>query len=79
MKQLDVVLATEWETEEHRQLKIAQLAVDTGYCTHEVYAYVRERLLRGVVAIKGSSRNAAAVGKGSKVDVTGKAAPSKRA
>ena len=72
-KQLDAVLATEWETEEHHQLKIAQLAVDTGYCTHEAYAYVRERLPRGVVAIKGSSRrNAAAVGKGSKVDVNWK-------
>ncbi len=72
-KQLDAVLASEWETEEHHHLKIAQLAVDTGYCTHEVYAYVRERLPRGVVAIKGSSRrNAAAVGKGSKVDVNWK-------
>jgi len=69
-KQLDAVLATEWETESHKKLKIAQLAVDTGYCTHEAYNYVRERLPRGVVAIKGSSRsNSAAVGKGSKVDV----------
>ena len=69
-KQLDAVLATEWETESHKKIKLAQLAIDTGYCTHEAYNYVRERLPRGVVAIKGSNRhNSVAVGKGSKVDV----------
>lgn len=70
-EQLDHVLATEWETEGGRHLKLAQVAVDSGgHCTHEVYRYVRDRGSRGVVAIKGSSRrNSPAVGKGSKVDV----------
>ena len=70
-EQLDHVLATEWETECGKQLKLAQVAVDSGgHCTHEVYRYVRDRGSRGVVAIKGSSRrNSPAVGKGSKVDV----------
>jgi phage terminase large subunit GpA-like protein len=70
-EQLDHVLATEWETECGKHLKLAQVAVDSGgHCTHEVYRYVRDRVSRGVVAIKGSSRrNSPAVGKGSKVDV----------
>ena len=70
-EQLDHVLATEWETECGKHLKLAQVAVDSGgHCTHEVYRYVRDRGSRGVVAIKGSSRrNTPAVGKGSKVDV----------
>jgi len=70
-EQLDHVLATEWETEGGKHLKLAQVAVDSGgHCTHEVYRYVRDRVRQGVVAIKGSSRrNSPAVGKGSKVDV----------
>lgn len=70
-EQLDQVIATEWETESGRHLKLAQVAVDSGgHCTHEVYRYVRDRVGQGVVAIKGSSRrNSPAVGKGSKVDV----------
>ena len=70
-EQLDHVLATEWDTECGKHLKLAQVAVDSGgHCTHEVYRYVRDRGSRGVVAIKGSSRrNSPAVGKGSKVDV----------
>ena len=69
--QLDTVLATEWEQESGKTLKVAQMAVDSGgHCTHEVYRYVRDRVGQGVIAIKGSSRrNSAAVGKGSKVDV----------
>jgi len=69
--QLDQVLATEWDTESGKTLKVMQMAVDSGgHCTHEVYRYVRDRVGQGVVAIKGSSRrNSAAVGKGSKVDV----------
>jgi phage terminase large subunit GpA-like protein len=69
--QLDQVLATEWDAIGGRTLRISQMAVDSGgHCTHETYAYVRDRVRQGVVAIKGSSRrNSPAVGKGSKVDV----------
>jgi len=69
--QLDQVLATKWATATGKELKIVQMAIDTGgHCTHETYRYVRERLAQGAVAIKGSSRrNSPAVGKGSKVDV----------
>jgi phage terminase large subunit GpA-like protein len=69
--QLDTVLATEWEHESGKTLKIKQMAVDSGgHCTHETYRWVRERLSQGAVAIKGSSRrNSPAVGKGSKQDV----------
>ena len=69
--QLDQVLATAWATEGGKELKIKQMCVDSGgHCTHETYAYVRDRVRQGVVAIKGSSkRGSAAVSKGSKVDV----------
>jgi phage terminase large subunit GpA-like protein len=69
--QLDQVLVTEWATECGRQLKLSQVAIDSGgHCTHEVYRYVRDRIGQGVVAIKGSSkRNSPAVSKGNKVDV----------
>lgn len=68
--QLDQVLATKWPTASGKELTIKQMAVDSGFSTHEVYNYVRERLKKGVVPIKGSSRrNSPAVGKGSKVDV----------
>jgi phage terminase large subunit GpA-like protein len=69
-KQLDQVLATKWPTACGKELTIKQMAVDSGFATHEVYNYVRERIKQGVVPIKGSSRrNSPAVGKGSKVDV----------
>ena len=69
--QLDQVLVTEWATEGGQQLKLSQVAIDSGgHCTHEVYRYVRDRVGQGVVAIKGSSkRNSPAVSKGNKVDV----------
>jgi len=69
-KQLDQVLATKWPTACGKELTIKQMAVDSGFATHEVYNYVRERIKQGVVPIKGSNRrNSPAVGKGSKVDV----------
>jgi phage terminase large subunit GpA-like protein len=41
--QLDQVLATEWQTEGGKHLKVAQMAMDSGgHCTHEVYRYVRD-------------------------------------
>ena len=69
--QLDQVIATAWATESGKELKLAQVAIDSGgHCTHEVYNYVRDRVAQGVVAIKGSSkRGSPAVSKGNKVDV----------
>ena len=55
------------------QLQVAAVAVDSGgHATHEVYSWVRARRRehRGTLAIKGSSsRGAAALGKGKRVDV----------
>lgn len=72
--QLDLVLVTAWATESNKELKITQMAIDSGgHCTHEVYNYVRDRIRQGVVAIKGSSkRGSVAVSKGNKVDVNTK-------
>ena len=78
--QLDQVLATAWATESDKELKITQMAIDSGgHCTHEVYNYVRDRIRQGVVAIKGSSkRGSVAVSKGNKVDVNTKGRTLKR-
>lgn len=69
--QLDSVLEAGWPRAGGGELKIAQMAIDTGggYATNEVYAYARERRANGVVAIKGSStRGAPAVGRGNLID-----------
>jgi len=72
--QLDHVLDTGWAKASGSELKISQMAIDSGgHCTHESYNYARERARQGAVVIKGSSkRNGPAVGKGSKVDVNWK-------
>jgi len=78
--QLDQVIATGWPTAGGKELKLSQLAIDSGgHCTHEVYNYVRDRVRQGVVPIKGSSkRGSAAVSKGNKVDVNWKGRVVKR-
>ena len=69
--QLDSVLEAGWPRAGGGDLKISQMAVDTGggYATNETYAYARERRSNGVVAIKGSStRGSPAVSRGRPID-----------
>ncbi|MBN2400814.1 MAG: phage terminase large subunit family protein [Spirochaetes bacterium] len=54
--QLDVFLKKRYDHESGVQLKIACCAIDTGYKTDSVYAFVRPREYRGIVAIKGASQ-----------------------
>ena len=69
--QVDAVLDVGWPTATGMELRIAQMAVDTGgHATHEAYEFVRQRTNRGVVAIKGmNKRGAVPVSKGNLVDV----------
>jgi terminase, large subunit len=78
--QLDAVLDTAWPVDGGGELKLAQVAIDSGgHATHEVYQYARERRDRYVVAIKGSSRRSqAVVNKGTPQDVNWKGKVIKR-
>jgi phage terminase large subunit GpA-like protein len=70
-EQLDTVLAAGWPMADGGEMKVSVMGVDTGgHCTHEAYAFARERRGRGVLALKGSNqRGAVVIGKGRKVDV----------
>lgn len=52
------------------EMEISAVAIDTGFNTHEVYRYARERRRKHVLAIKGQSQRAKpAIGKPTKVDM----------
>jgi len=69
-EQLDAVLETRWAREGGGEMKLAQLAIDSGHMAHEVYAYCRARKSQGVVPIKGASvRGKPPIGKGAPVDI----------
>ena len=72
-EQLDAVLDTRWSREGGSDMKIAQLAIDSGHMAHEVYSYCRTRKTQGVVPIKGAStRGKPPIGKGTPVDINRK-------
>ena len=50
---LDAVLETEFRHESGHKLKIASMAVDSGYATDRVYAWCGPKYRRGVYATKG--------------------------
>jgi len=79
-EQLDAVLDTAWPVEGGGELKLSQMAIDSGgHATHEVYQYARERRDRYVVPIKGSSRrNQTVINKGAPQDVNWKGKVAKR-
>ena len=71
-RQLDSVLFdTEYTHESGAAMKVRAVAVDSGgHFTHEVYAYVRSRRDRGVIAIKGMSQpGKPIIGKPSRQDI----------
>ena len=49
---------------------ISMLAIDAGFATQEVYAWVREQSFNQVMAIKGTDKSLVPFGIPSKVDVT---------
>jgi phage terminase large subunit GpA-like protein len=73
-QQLDEVMSKPFLTEDGVDMKISVCAIDSGgHHTAEVYAYARERMANGVIAIKGmSTKGKPPLGKPSKVDLNRK-------
>jgi phage terminase large subunit GpA-like protein len=57
--ELDLLLARTWRTDDGRNLPIIQLAIDSGFNTQIVYAWVRRHDKRRVMAIKGDGTQTA--------------------
>lgn len=66
---LDAVLESRYPTESGLELAISKLAIDSGYATNDVYAWVRSKGAARVMATKGHDRAAAPVGQPTAVDV----------
>lgn len=77
--QLDHVLQTPYKGEDGVERRILCAAIDSGFNTHVVYQYAKERHNLGVIAIKGlSTKGKPPLGKATKVDVNSKGKTVKR-
>ncbi len=56
------LVAESWPSEAGPELRLKGLAIDSGYATQEVYAWVRTQSASLVFAVKGVERGAALVG-----------------
>ena len=68
--QLRALLGETWTHAGGAQLPLARFAIDTGFATQEVYAFVRACRDSRVMAVKGAARGAALIGTPTAVDVT---------
>lgn len=68
--QLRALLGETWTHAGGAQLPLARFAIDTGFATQEVYAFVRACRDPRVMAIKGAARGAALIGTPTAVDVS---------
>jgi phage terminase large subunit GpA-like protein len=64
------VIAESWTHESGAQVPLARFALDTGYATQEVYAFVRATHDSRVMPVKGVPRGAALIGTPTAVDVS---------
>lgn len=69
-QQLSEALQHSYESADGLYRPISMLAIDAGFATQEVYAWVREQSLNQVMAIKGTDKSLVPLGTPSKVDVT---------
>jgi phage terminase large subunit GpA-like protein len=67
--QLDEIVNAEWEHETGGRMRIARVAIDSGFETQHVYRYVRRQSASRVMAIKGSQRLTTPLGRPSQVDL----------
>jgi len=67
---LDAMRRETWTHAGGAQVPLARLAIDTGFATQEVYAFVRACRDSRVMAVKGAARGAALIGTPTAVDVT---------
>ena len=66
---LTAILDENFESEDGRTLKINMLAIDTGFSTQDVYAWVRAQSIHNVMAIKGVDNSLVPLNSPTKVDV----------
>lgn len=66
---LEALLGEVWEARNKVDMPITRMAVDSGYLTQTVYAWVRSMKTRRVVAVKGSDTMTIPMGAGKQVDV----------
>jgi phage terminase large subunit GpA-like protein len=66
---LSKILHGEFESEDGIQRKINMLAIDAGFSTQEVYAWVRGQSINNVMAIKGVDNSLVPINAPTKVDV----------
>ncbi len=69
-KNIDDILEETFPDTEGVELPIYRLAVDTGYATHAVYAWVRKKQADRVIPVKGTNKTSAPLGAVSHEDVT---------
>jgi phage terminase large subunit GpA-like protein len=75
---LDEILNALYESEDGQYRKISMMAIDAGYATQEVYAWVRSKSAMQVMAIKGTSRALVPLGNPTKIDINQKGTKIKR-
>jgi phage terminase large subunit GpA-like protein len=68
-RELDEILATQFESEDGISRKISMMAVDAGYATQEVYNWVRSKSATQVMAVKGSAKALVPLGNPTKIDI----------
>lgn len=68
-RQLDAMLAEQWEHESGVFMQLRVMAVDTGYNTQTVYNWCRKYPNNRVMAIKGDEHGATLIGQPKPVDV----------
>jgi phage terminase large subunit GpA-like protein len=66
---LATILNEEFESEDGIHRKINMLAIDAGFATQEVYAWVRTQSIHNVMAIKGVDNSLVPINAPTKVDV----------
>ena len=68
--ELSRMVAESWPQDTGLELSLGGLAIDSGFATQEVYAWVRARASSLVFAVKGVERGSALVGLPTALDVT---------
>lgn len=75
---LSSILNEEFESEDGIHRKINMLAIDAGFSTQEVYAWVRTQAIHNVMAVKGTDNSVMPLNAPTKVDVNYKGRKLKR-
>ncbi len=69
-KQLAELIDERWTHESGAEVPLARFAIDSGFATQQVYAFVRARKDARLMAVKGVARGAALIGTPTAVDIS---------